>query len=116
MDRQRELSELISRHFGTDDPLPVGWAELRAELEAVFEERDRLRRSVGEFEARAAESEKNEARLLDAIHVARIGYFEHDHLTGSIYWSPELLELWNCDPEVPPQLPEVVNILHPDDR
>lgn len=59
---------------------------------------------------------ENEERLRQAVNVSRIGIFDHDHHKESIYWSPELREIfgWNTDEEA--TLEKYIFHVHPDDR
>jgi two-component system cell cycle sensor histidine kinase/response regulator CckA len=65
---------------------------------------------------------RNEERLNQAIRVADIGFFDHDHLKGERYWSPELRRIAGLavdDPLPPhPSTDGADNVLwiHPDDR
>jgi PAS domain S-box-containing protein len=56
--------------------------------------------------------EHNE-RLLQAIRVGNIGIFDHDHDGGSIYWSPELRQMYGWDAEEPVTLPKILAQAHP---
>lgn len=66
----------------------------------------------------------NEERLRQVTRLAKIGIFDHDHRTGSVYWSREARDIYGLDPERPvffEHRPEVrqpgwVELLHPDDR
>jgi len=58
--------------------------------------------------------EHNE-RLLQAIRVGNIGIFDHDHDSGSIYWSPELRQMYGWDAEEPVTLPKIFAQAHPQD-
>ena len=40
----------------------------------------------------------NEERLGQAIHLGRLGIFDHDHLSGNVYWSPEQRAIWGLGP------------------
>jgi len=59
---------------------------------------------------------KSEERLRQAIRVSNIGIFDHDHRTGAIYWSPQIFEIYDWDPEEPLPLPAFLERLHPEDR
>ncbi len=51
---------------------------------------------------------RNESRKLrDANQLAGIAHWEMDVATGSVYWSPEMYEILQCDPSVDPtRVPE----------
>ena len=65
---------------------------------------------------------KSEERLTQAIRVADIGIFDHDHFTDERYWSPEFRDLVGVGPDAPlpvhPGIDERQEPLwiHPDDR
>jgi two-component system cell cycle sensor histidine kinase/response regulator CckA len=65
---------------------------------------------------------RSEERLHQAIRVADIGFFDHDHLTNERYWSPELRQIAGLghDDPLPPHPsthpPDEVWWMHPDDR
>jgi two-component system, cell cycle sensor histidine kinase and response regulator CckA len=66
---------------------------------------------------------QNEERLRQAVRVANIGIFDHDHRTDAIYWSPELRAIHGVDPDEPlifergpDGLPANSELTHPDDR
>jgi len=54
-------------------------------------------------------------RLLQAIRVGNIGIFEHDHEAGTIFWSPELRQMYGWDAEEPATLPKIVSHVYPED-
>jgi PAS domain-containing protein len=64
----------------------------------------------------------SEERLNQAIRVADIGFFDHDHVKGERYWSPELRQIAGLQPDDPlPPHPSThpasaVWWMHPDDR
>jgi PAS domain S-box-containing protein len=51
--------------------------------------------------ARAAQEAQrlSEQRLQQAVRVARIGIFDHDHLTDTIHWSTEQREIYGLGPD-----------------
>jgi two-component system, cell cycle sensor histidine kinase and response regulator CckA len=65
---------------------------------------------------------RNEERLNQAIRVADIGFFDHDHVKGERYWSPELRRIagLSADDSLPrhPSTDGADNVMwiHPDDR
>ncbi len=73
-------------------------------------------RDVSRLKAVRRTLAKSEERLRQAIRVSHIGIFDHDHRTGSIYWSPEIFEIYDWDPTVPLPLPAFIERLHPEDR
>ena len=66
---------------------------------------------------------QSEERLRQAVRVANIGIFDHDHLTDEMYWSPELRAIHGmaADESVAYErradgLPQNADTAHPDDR
>jgi two-component system cell cycle sensor histidine kinase/response regulator CckA len=65
---------------------------------------------------------RSEERLHQAIRVADIGFFDHDHLKGERYWSPELRRIVGLAPDDPvPPHPSTddrdkAQWIHADDR
>lgn len=66
---------------------------------------------------------QNEERLRQVIRVTHIGIFDHDHLTGEVYWSPEQREIFGCGPneeitfdDILGQSPKTWYQIHPEDR
>jgi PAS domain S-box-containing protein len=65
---------------------------------------------------------ESEERLHQAIRVADIGFFDHDHVKGERYWSPELRRIAGLTPDepLPPHPstddPDRAQWIHPDDR
>jgi PAS domain S-box-containing protein len=60
----------------------------------------------------------SETRLQQAVRAAKIGIFEHDHLTDKIYWSPVQREILGWDDEIAEieNLEDAVLQIYPDDR
>jgi len=66
----------------------------------------------------------NEERLRQITSLAKIGIFDHDHRSGSVYWSREARDIYGLDPDRPvffehrPELerPGWLELLHPEDR
>ncbi len=58
----------------------------------------------------------SEERLQQVIRVSRIGIFEHDHLTDTIYASPEYREMRGWESNETVTLPTIIMHVHPDDR
>jgi PAS domain S-box-containing protein len=59
---------------------------------------------------------RSEERLRQAVRVSNLGIFDHDHVTGAVYWSPEERAIHGWEPERAPTLAEFVAMLHPEDR
>ena len=59
----------------------------------------------------------SEARLKEAQRMARVGNWEHDHLTGQVTWSDEVFRMFGLDPAVhQASYPGFLQVVHPDDR
>jgi two-component system, cell cycle sensor histidine kinase and response regulator CckA len=69
-------------------------------------------------ERRRAETalHESEDRLRQAVRVASLGIFDHDHATNKFYWSPELRAIYGFDSYAPPSLDEYIARVHPEDR
>lgn len=59
---------------------------------------------------------RDEEQLRQAVRVAGLGFFEHDHCTGDIYWSPEMRRIYGVSPAEPITMSMVIGFVHPDDR
>ena len=66
---------------------------------------------------------ESEERLRQAVRVSHIGIFDHDHLTGSLYYSPEMRDIcgWGLDEPVTFGIQEknsqgTWDLSHPEDR
>ena len=66
---------------------------------------------------------RSEERLTQAIRVADLGTFDHDHTTGTVFWSPELRRMIGWGPDDPVPSPpskgdadSVNDLIHPDDQ
>jgi PAS domain S-box-containing protein len=59
---------------------------------------------------------ESEEMLRQAVRVTHIGIFDHDHLTGKIYWSPEQRAMHGLGPDIPVTLDIYIERIHPEDR
>lgn len=59
---------------------------------------------------------QSEDRLRQAIRVAHIGIFDHDHIAESVYLSPEHRLIHGFSPDEPVSLARYLDVIHPDDR
>jgi PAS domain S-box-containing protein len=64
-------------------------------------------------EAALSESEE---RLRQAVRVAHIGIFDHNHVTGAIYRSPEQRDIYGWGPADGPGVEADIARAHPEDR
>jgi two-component system, cell cycle sensor histidine kinase and response regulator CckA len=58
----------------------------------------------------------NEERLAQAVRLGRLGIFDHNHVTGDIYWSAEQRALFGIGPDEPLSVARSLELVHPDDR
>ncbi len=59
----------------------------------------------------------SEARLKDAQRMARVGNWEHDHVTGRVAWSDEVFRMFGRDPALhTASYQGFLGAVHPDDR
>ena len=59
---------------------------------------------------------KSEERLRQAVRVAQIGIFDHDHRPDTHYWSPRQREIYGWGESEVVTLPGFLAVVHPDDR
>jgi PAS domain S-box-containing protein len=59
---------------------------------------------------------RSEERLRQAVRVSNLGIFDHDHLTETVYWSPQERAIHGWEAETAPTVAEFVGMLHPEDR
>lgn len=59
---------------------------------------------------------RSEERLRQAVRIANIGIFDHDHITGTVYWSPELRSILGIGADAPASPRDYLQAIHPDDR
>jgi PAS domain S-box-containing protein len=81
--------------------------------EDLARHRDHLQELV---QARTAELQVSEARLIEAQRVARVGNWEWDVVSDAISASEEFYRLFDVEPERIARYQQFVECLHPDDR
>ena len=59
---------------------------------------------------------RSEDRLRQATRASQIGMFEHDHITDTIYWSPEQRELFGFGPDEVVTIPVYLDHVYAEDR
>ena len=75
-----------------------------------------LARDITERKRAEEAVRENEERLRQTVRVSDIGIFDHDHLAGTIYWSPMQRSLFGWGPDEPVTLPGFLSTVYPDDR
>jgi PAS domain S-box-containing protein len=58
---------------------------------------------------------RSEVRLRQAVHVAQLGIFEHDHVKDTVYFSPAHRAIYGWGSEVEPTLERIMAVAHPRD-
>jgi two-component system cell cycle sensor histidine kinase/response regulator CckA len=114
----RDIAEMQSRPFGLGALAPAGRdvdGRLKASETAVQDSTSRT-----QIEQALRESEE---RLRLAVGVSHIGIFDHNHLTDTVYWSPEHREIFGWGADEPVTFHPVsgnsrhmFDLIHPDDR
>jgi PAS domain S-box-containing protein len=59
---------------------------------------------------------QSEERLRQAIRVSGIGIFDRDHRADTIYWSPELRDMFGWTAGASKTVDAFIEVIHPDDR
>jgi PAS domain S-box-containing protein len=59
---------------------------------------------------------EGEERLRQAVRVSQIGIFDHDHLSDTVYWSPEQRKIYDIGPDETITLQVFLDHVHPEDR
>jgi PAS domain-containing protein len=97
--------------FVDNTPLPDGrlaciWSDITAVKEAERQLWE-LTRSL----------HRNQDHLYAAQRVAHVGSIERDLHTGAVTWTPEMYEIFDRDPDMPPPTrEEAPKLFHPEDR
>jgi len=58
---------------------------------------------------------ESEERLHQAVRVSNTGIFDHDHLSGTLYWSPEHRAIYGMGKDEPVNLESLFDRLYPED-
>lgn len=82
-----------------------------------------ISRDITDLKRAEAALRESEERLRQVIRLSHIGIFDHNHLTGSIYWSPEQRQIYGWGPDEPVvsgdesgQNRQTWDLVHPLDR
>lgn len=110
---QRQISSFVNRYRCQDGS--YRWIEWRSSPSGHLiyaAARDITQRMQME-----AELQKREAHLSVAQHIAGLGSWEFDVLTGDAIWSKELFKIWGRNPEdLAPSYPEYLESVYAEDR
>ncbi|TDQ82541.1 PAS domain S-box-containing protein [Dongia mobilis] len=60
--------------------------------------------------------QRSESLLREVTHLSQIGIFDHDHITNSIYWSPEQAEIFGWGGDETVSIDKLSVLFHPADR
>jgi PAS domain S-box-containing protein len=98
----------------------VHWMTSRGEF--TFDEAGRPARLYGatfnidNLKRAEAALQESEERLREGVRVSGIGIFDHDHISDTIYWSPEQRAIHGVDSDSRITLEVYYSCVHPDDR
>jgi PAS domain S-box-containing protein len=59
---------------------------------------------------------RSEQIMGEIARLSHVGLFNHDHVTGEIYWSPEQRSIFGWDMTEPIAVEKLLTQIHPDDR
>jgi signal transduction histidine kinase/CheY-like chemotaxis protein len=59
---------------------------------------------------------RSEAYLAEAQTMSHTGSFGWNTFSDAVYWSAETFRIFECEPPIPPDLTEIIQRAHPDDR
>jgi PAS domain S-box-containing protein len=142
---RRGLARQVARGGGQQDLLAEQNAQLTRANEELTHQADALQEQAVELETQAQELadhvdelERSNAallqserlqhtladetmllnrRLTEAQHVSRLGYWEIDSQTGSVYWSDEMYRLCGMEPTTgQPPTSAFLKLVHPEDQ
>lgn len=99
--REIPVSQVIVSHRDAD-----GKAEYISTVIRDISERKRVEEAL----------RRSDERLRQGVRVSQIGIFDHDHLSDTIYWSPELRAIFGWGPDEPKGLADFIEQLHPEDH
>jgi len=100
---------------------PEGEANLRGLVECITDAEGHVRffgTNIDVTDRKRTEAAllANQERLAQAVHLGRLGIFDHDHTTGRMYWSLEQRAIWGYGPDEDVQVEKTLSHVHPEDR
>lgn len=105
------LADLARRHFGGMEDLPAGWMSFLSDASQMVRGIEQAHGAL--LDERLHPSE---VLLQEVMHVAQIGVFDHDHVAGVLYCSPNYRSYYGWAPGDPITLQSLVSAVHPEDR
>lgn len=73
-------------------------------------------RDLSEIKKADAALRESEERLNQAVRVSQTGIFDHDHVTNTVYWSPEQRAIYGISADETVTLQDFMERVHPADR
>ncbi|MFW6358450.1 MAG: PAS domain S-box protein [Chroococcales cyanobacterium] len=116
---------LIGRDISKQKYIEAELAEVNAKLERNVEKRtvalrhaiEKLREEISDRKQIEKTLRHREYQLQQAQRIARIGSWEFDLATGKVTWSEEMFRIFELNPaQGEPSYPELLQMIHPDDR
>jgi PAS domain S-box-containing protein len=113
-DLRRRAEERL-RNRSAASPGPLSEAETLRLLHELQIREIELEIQNEELDASREELQGALARLSLAVAAADLGIFEHDHRTGTTYWSPTLRRIFGRRDDELASLPAYLELTHPED-
>ncbi|HEV8396568.1 MAG TPA: PAS domain S-box protein [Vicinamibacterales bacterium] len=100
---------------------PEGEAYLRSLVECTTDAAGRVRFFGTNIDVTAQKQAEagliaNQERLAQAVRLGRLGIFDHNHVTGEMYVSPEQRAIWGIGPYEDVSAEQSLFRVHPEDR
>lgn len=89
---------------------------VRERTAALTQLTEQLRAEITERKVVEGQLHQSEERLNLAIRLAKLGIFDHDHRTETLYWSPTMREIYGVPSGEPASLDGYIQLIHPHDR
>lgn len=101
------------RANGEEFPFEASISQVKVENKTIY---TAILRDISIRKQTEATLKQNEERLRQAVNIAGIGLFDLDHLTGKLYWSPEIRVIFGFGPDEPVSMDSVIETIYPADR